>query len=164
MNKVLILMGSDSDLPVVNKTADVLKEFQIPFSMHVSSAHRSPEKTMKLIQEAPENGVDVIICAAGKAAHLAGAAAAHSILPVLGIPMETKVSGGLDSLLSTVQMPSGTPVGTLGTGNSGALNAGLFAVQILALKDESLKQKLAEYKKQMASGVEEKDKKLQEQY
>ncbi|MCK5266667.1 MAG: 5-(carboxyamino)imidazole ribonucleotide mutase [Spirochaetes bacterium] len=160
-NKVMILMGSDSDLPVVQKTADILKGFDISYNIHISSAHRSPKKTVSLIENAENNGVGVIICAAGKAAHLAGVTAAHTTLPVLGIPMETGLSGGLDSLLSTVQMPGGIPVGTFGTGKSGATNAGIFAAQIIALNDQELTSKLKDYKKKMADDVEAKDKKLQ---
>lgn len=159
--KVLILMGSASDHPVVSNTASVLDEFSIEYEMHVSSAHRTPKKTLGLVQGAEKRGIGVIICAAGKAAHLAGVTAAHTLLPVLGIPMETKLAGGLDSLLSTVQMPSGTPVATFGTGRSGAVNAGLFAVQLLAGQNSELLGKLSEYRRRMVAEVEEKDKEIQ---
>ena len=157
MPKVLILMGSDSDIPTVNSAITMLKMFDIQYEAHISSAHRSPEKTAALVTSAKERGIKLILCAAGKAAHLAGVAASHTTLPVLGLPMQTSFAGGLDSLLSTVQMPSGTPVATFGTGRSGAANAGLFAVQVLALSDSVLAEKFAQYKQELAEEVEEKD-------
>lgn len=157
MPKVLILMGSDSDIPTVNSAIEMLKKFDIKYEAHVSSAHRSPEKTAKLVMEAKARDFKLILCAAGKAAHLAGVAASHTTLPVLGLPMQTSFGGGLDSLLSTVQMPSGTPVATFGTGRSGAANAGLFAVQVMALSDPVLAEKFAAFKKELAEEVEEKD-------
>lgn len=157
MPEVLILMGSDSDIPTVQSAVDVLRRFGVAYEAHVSSAHRSPEKTCALVTGAAARGVKLILCAAGKSAHLAGVAAAHTALPVLGIPMQTSFAGGLDSLLSTVQMPSGTPVATFGTGTAGAANAALFAVQVLALNDGRLAAQFAEYKAQLAADVEKAD-------
>ncbi len=159
--KVLVLMGSASDLPTVEKALKILDEFGIEFEKHVSSAHRSPAKTLDLVVHAESRGFKIIICAAGKAAHLAGVSAAHTTLPVFGIPMATSVAGGLDSLLSTVQMPSGTPVATFGTGDAGAANAGLFAVKVLALSDADLQKKLTAYTQKLADEVEEADRKIQ---
>ena len=158
MPKVLILMGSDSDIPTVNSAIEMLKKFEIKYEAHISSAHRSPEKTTELVSGAKDRDFKLILCAAGKAAHLAGVAASHTPLPVLGLPMQTSFAGGLDSLLSTVQMPSGTPVATFGTGRAGAANAGLFAVQVMALSDPVLAEKFAAYKAELAAEVDEKDK------
>ena len=157
MPEILILMGSDSDIPTVQKAIDIFKKFGIAYEAHVSSAHRSPVKTHTLVTEAKGRGVKIILCAAGKAAHLAGVTAAHTTLPVLGLPMQTSFAGGLDSLLSTVQMPSGTPVATFGTGTAGAGNAALFAVQILALNNEELAARFLAYKEQLAADVEKAD-------
>jgi len=157
MPEVLILMGSDSDIPTVNSAIEMLKKFEIAYEAHVSSAHRSPAKTTELVTNAQKRGFQLILCAAGKAAHLAGVAASHTTLPVLGLPMQTGFGGGLDSLLSTVQMPSGTPVATFGTGGSGAVNAALFAVQVLALASSSLAGKFSAFKEELAREVEEKD-------
>lgn len=157
MPQILILMGSDSDIPTVQKSVDIFRQFGIEYEAHVSSAHRSPEKTHALVTGAEGRGVKLILCAAGKAAHLAGVTAAHTTLPVLGLPMQTSFGGGLDSLLSTVQMPSGTPVATFGTGTAGASNAALFAVQVLALEDRELAGKFADYKKKLADDVEKAD-------
>ena len=159
-NKVAIIMGSDSDLPVVEKTIHTLKDLGIPFEAHVMSAHRTPEEACAFARTAAENGFGVIIAAAGKAAHLAGVLAGHTPLPVIGIPMKSSTMDGLDSLLSTVQMPSGVPVATVAI--DGAENAGLLAAQMLAIADESLFHKLQEKKEQMRQKVMEKDKKLQE--
>lgn len=159
-NKVAIIMGSDSDLPVVEKTINTLKDLGIPFEAHVMSAHRTPEEACAFARTAAENGFGVIIAAAGKAAHLAGVLAGHTPLPVIGIPMKSSTMDGLDSLLSTVQMPSGVPVATVAI--DGAENAGLLAAQMLAINDESLFRKLQEKKEQMRQKVMEKDKKLQE--
>src|SRR5207253_8200821 len=128
---VAILMGSDSDLPTVRETCTVLHTFGVPFEVRVLSAHRSPEDLVAFVKQAEQAGVQVFVAAAGGAAHLAGAVAAHSIRPVVGIPMETSPLNGLDSLLSTVQMPGGVPVATMAIGAAGARNAGLFAVQVL---------------------------------
>ena len=159
-NKVAIIMGSDSDLPVVEKTIHTLKDLGIPFEAHVMSAHRTPEEACTFAREAASKGFGVIIAAAGKAAHLAGVLAGHTPLPVIGIPMKSSTMDGLDSLLSTVQMPSGVPVATVAI--DGAENAGLLAAQMLAISDDSLFAKLQEKKEQMRQKVIEKDKKLQE--
>ena len=159
-NKVAIIMGSDSDLPVVEKTINTLKDLGIPYEAHVMSAHRTPEEACAFARTAAEKGFGVIIAAAGKAAHLAGVLAGHTPLPVIGIPMKSSTMDGLDSLLSTVQMPSGVPVATVAI--DGAENAGLLAAQMLAINDDSLFAKLQEKKEQMRQKVMEKDKKLQE--
>lgn len=159
-NKVAIIMGSDSDLPVVEKTINTLKDLGIPFEAHVMSAHRTPEEACAFARTAAEKGFGVIIAAAGKAAHLAGVLAGHTPLPVIGIPMKSSTMDGLDSLLSTVQMPSGVPVATVAI--DGAENAGLLAAQMLAINDDSLFAKLQEKKEKMRQKVMEKDKKLQE--
>jgi 5-(carboxyamino)imidazole ribonucleotide mutase len=140
MKKVAIIMGSDSDLPVVEKAIAVLKEYEVPFSVHVYSAHRTPDEAAALAESAIENGYGVMIAAAGMAAHLAGAIAARTTLPVIGIPVKSTVLDGMDALLSTVQMPSGMPVATVAI--NGAANAALLAVQILALSEPRLAEKL----------------------
>lgn len=140
MKKVAVIMGSDSDLPVVEKAIAVLREYGVPFSVHVFSAHRTPDEAAALADSAIENGYGVMIAAAGMAAHLAGAIAARTTLPVIGIPVKSTVLDGVDALLSTVQMPSGMPVATVAI--NGAANAALLAVQILALSDEVLAKKL----------------------
>ncbi len=138
--KVAIIMGSDSDWPAVKPAAATLKQYQVPFEVHVMSAHRSPALTQQFAQTAAQNGFGVLIAAAGKAAHLAGALAAHSTLPVIGIPVKSSTLDGLDALLSTVQMPKGMPVATVAI--DGAENAALLAVQILSLSDSALQDKL----------------------
>ena len=160
MKKVAVIMGSDSDLPVVGKAIDTLKAFGIPVEAYVCSAHRTPAAAAKLSSEAAANGFGVIIAAAGKAAHLAGVLAAHTILPVIGIPVKSSTLDGLDALLSTVQMPAGIPVATVAI--DGAENAALLAVQMLALSDTVLADKLTNYKQQMEMTVLEKNRKLQE--
>ena len=157
-----IIMGSDSDLAVMQEAAKVLKQFEIPYEIGVYSAHRSPHRTLEYVRSAGERGLKVIIAGAGSSAHLAGVAAAETTLPVIGIPIDSSPLSGLDSLLSTVQMPPGVPVATMGVGNSGATNAAVFAVQILALGDERLAGRLAEYKDQLEKSVAEKSKKIQE--
>ncbi|HBG06050.1 MAG: 5-(carboxyamino)imidazole ribonucleotide mutase [Geobacteraceae bacterium GWC2_58_44] len=159
---VLILMGSDSDVSTMEETAKILDHFGVPFEMHVSSAHRSPAKTAKLAGEAAGRGVQIIIAAAGVAAHLAGVVAAETLLPVIGVPMAGGALNGVDALYSMVQMPGGIPVGTMAIGKAGAKNAGLFAVQILALADPELRGRFAEHRAQMALEVEQKDAALQE--
>ncbi len=159
--QVLILMGSDSDLGTMSEACKELERFGVPCEIHVSSAHRSPEKTKKLVEEAEGRGVKVLICAAGGAAHLAGVAAAHTILPVLGVPIQTVPLAGADSLYSTVQMPQGIPVGTLAIGKAGAGNAGILAAQIIALSDKDVAAKLKAFKKDLADKVENKDAELQ---
>lgn len=153
-------MGSDSDLPVVGKAIDKLKSFGIPVEAHVMSAHRTPAAASAFASAAADNGFGVIIAAAGKAAHLAGVLAAHTVLPVIGIPVKSSTLDGLDSLLSTVQMPSGIPVATVAV--DGAENAAILAAQMLALSDETLRGALTQMKKDMADGVAAKDKKLQD--
>jgi phosphoribosylaminoimidazole carboxylase PurE protein len=143
--RVAILMGSASDEPVMSATVETLKRFGVEHELHVLSAHRTPDKVSEFASNASRNGVRVIICGAGMAAHLAGAVAAHTTLPVIGVPLDASLSG-LDSLLSTSQMPSGVPVATVSIGKAGAVNAAVLAVQILALSDEALAEKLAEYK------------------
>jgi phosphoribosylaminoimidazole carboxylase PurE protein len=156
---VNIFMGSESDLPVMREAAEILNEFHVPWDMTVTSAHRSPERTMKLAREAGERGVEVIIAGAGGAAHLAGVIAAHTILPVIGVPLESTLNG-LDSLLSTAQMPAGVPVATMGIGKAGARNAGLLAVQILAGRHEGLREALLRYKSNLAAKVDEQAKRI----
>ena len=158
MKKVAVIMGSDSDLPVVGKAIDKLGDFGVPVEVHVMSAHRTPEAAAAFSASAADKGFGVIIAAAGKAAHLAGVLAAHTVLPVIGIPVKSSTLDGLDALLSTVQMPSGIPVATVAT--DGAENAALLAVQMLALSDETLKNRLIAMKKTMAEGVLAKDKAL----
>ncbi|MCI9414517.1 MAG: 5-(carboxyamino)imidazole ribonucleotide mutase [Clostridiales bacterium] len=160
MKKVAVIMGSDSDLPVVGKAIDKLKSFGIPVEAHVMSAHRTPAAASAFASAAADNGFGVIIAAAGKAAHLAGVLAAHTVLPVIGIPVKSSTLDGLDSLLSTVQMPSGIPVATVAV--DGAENAAILAAQMLALSDETLRGALTQMKKDMADGVAAKDKKLQD--
>lgn len=161
--KVGIVMGSDSDYKVMEETVAALKKFDIPFEMTVASAHRSPEKAYEFASSARKRGLKVIIAGAGHAAHLAGAIAAYTSLPVIGVPIDSSALQGLDSLLSTVQMPPGIPVATVAIGKPGARNAGILAAQILAVSDAGLKKMLNEYKKEMAAKVEEKASKLQGQ-
>lgn len=162
MKKVAIIMGSDSDLPVVEKALEPLKEYGIPYEMHVFSAHRTPEQARAFALSARDNGFGVILCAAGKAAHLAGAFAANTTLPVIGIPIKSSTLDGLDALLSTVQMPSGVPVATVAI--DGAYNAALLAVQILSVSDETLARKLEAAKAVAAEKVLAKDKAVFEKY
>jgi phosphoribosylamine--glycine ligase len=157
-----IVMGSDSDLPVMESCAVILKKFEIPFEITVASAHRSPARAAEFAATAQARGIRVIIAGAGHAAHLAGAMAAHTTLPVIGIPIDSSCLQGLDALLSTVQMPPGIPVATVSIGKSGARNAGILAAQILALSDPGLSRRLADYKEEMARQVEEKALKLKE--
>lgn len=159
MKKVAVIMGSDSDFPVVSKAIQTLKSFSVPVEAHVMSAHRTPEAAAEFSKNAAANGFGVIIAAAGKAAHLAGVLAAHTTLPVIGIPIKSSTFDGLDALLATVQMPSGIPVATVAV--DGAENAALLAAQMLALSDKALASKLAEKKVAMKKGVEEKDDRLQ---
>ena len=147
-------MGSDSDAPVMEAAADVLAEFQIPCEMTVGSAHRSPERVMRLVAEAPGRGVKVFIVGAGAAAHLAGVVAAHTTMPVIGVPIDSSALKGLDALLSTVQMPPGVPVATVSIGKPGATNAGVLAAQILAVGDAAIAERLVTYKKKLADKVE----------
>ena len=160
---VAILMGSDSDLPTVRETCTVLSTFGIPYEVRVLSAHRSPEELVAYVKQAEEKGVQVFVAAAGGAAHLAGVVAAHTIKPVLGIPMQTSSLNGLDSLLSTVQMPGGVPVATMAIGAAGARNAGLFAVEVLALTDEALADKLKRYRADQVDQVRQKNQRVQQE-
>lgn len=155
--RVGILMGSDSDWPKIKAVGEALDEFGIVWEAHVMSAHRTPHAVAKFATEAAGRGIRVMICAAGGAAHLAGVVAAHTTLPVVGIPVPTAELGGLDSLLSTVQMPGDVPVASVAVGMGGPRNAGLFTAQILALSDESLAAKFVEFKKKLAAKIEAKD-------
>ena len=155
MKKAAVIMGSDSDAPVVSASVDRLKSFGIPVEVRIISAHRTPGVASEFASAAAERGFGVIIAAAGKAAHLAGFIAAHTTLPVIGLPMKSSFMDGLDSLLSVVQMPTGVPVATVGVG--AAENAGILAAQILALSDDALAAKLAEFKADMTRKVMEKD-------
>jgi phosphoribosylamine--glycine ligase len=155
-----IVMGSDSDLPVMEEAAAVLKKFGVPYAMTVASAHRSPERAMRFAADARRRGMKVIIAGAGHAAHLAGVLAAHTSLPIIGVPIDSSSLNGLDSLLSTVQMPPGIPVATMALGKSGARNAGIFAAQVLALSDPELAARIDQFKVEMAAEVERKAAKL----
>jgi len=161
--QVLILMGSDSDWPVMAEALKALAEMGIGAEVHVSSAHRTPERTARLAREAAGRGIQVIVCGAGAAAHLAGVVAAESELPVLGVPLAASDLQGLDALLSTAQMPGGIPVGTLAIGKPGARNAGLLAARIIALFDPAVAEKLRDQRTRMAREVEAKDEALQQQ-
>lgn len=158
--KVAVIMGSDSDLPVLQNTIKTLKSFAVPVEVHIMSAHRTPEEACGFSKNARENGFGVIIAAAGKAAHLAGVLAAHTTLPVIGIPIKASTLDGLDALLATVQMPKGIPVATVAI--DGADNAAYLAVQMLAISDSTLADKLTQMKLDMTAEVVAKDKKLQE--
>lgn len=156
--RVLIIMGSDSDLPVMEETGKILNEFGIPFDITIASAHRSPERTTRLAKEAEKNGFEVIIAGAGASAHLAGAIAAHTILPVIGVPINSSPLQGFESLLSMVQMPPGVPVATMAVGKAGAKNAAILAAEIIGRKDAKIAKKLKDYKNKMAEEVEKKAK------
>ena len=158
---VAIFIGSESDYEIVKDALGLLDQFGVSHEIEVTSAHRSPERTRRLIQAAEEKGARVFIAVAGKAAHLAGVVAAHTVAPVIGVPVETPGLGGLDALLSTVQMPKGVPVATMGLGRAGGSNAALLAVSILSLKNPRLKKKLEEYRKFLAAQVEDASRKLQ---
>lgn len=162
MKKVGIIMGSDSDLPVVEKAITTLKELSVPFEVHVFSAHRTPEEARVFSKSARENGFGALIAAAGKAAHLAGAIAANTTLPVIGIPVKSSTLDGLDALLSTVQMPSGIPVATVAI--DGAANAALLAAEILSVGDEGLAARLDDLRAESSRKVLEKDKAIYEKY
>jgi len=151
--KVLILLGSKSDAEVMGEAARVLSEFGIPYSLTVTSAHRSPDRTRKLVRQAEEDGCSIVIAGAGSAAHLAGCAAAETLLPVIGVPLASSPFLGIDSLLSTVQMPAGIPVATMAVGLAGARNAGYLAAQILGLSDPALKERIREARRRMAAEV-----------
>jgi len=158
-----ILMGSDSDIEVMKEAAERLESFDVPYEMHISSAHRSPLRTHEYAKGAADRGIEVLIVGAGAAAHLAGVVSAATILPVIGVPLNGSALNGMDALLATVQMPAGVPVATMAIGKAGAANAGIFAVQILARNDVELAAKLLQFKTELASGVETKDAKLQKE-
>ncbi len=162
MRKVAIVMGSDSDLGVMQKAIDKLKALEIEFEVRILSAHRTPEASAQFSKNAEANGFGAIIAAAGKAAHLAGAIAANTTLPVIGVPVKSSTLDGLDALLSTVQMPSGMPVATVAI--DGAENAAILAAQMLALTDESLAERLKTMRREMTEAVEAKDRKIREQF
>ncbi len=151
--KVCIVMGSKSDLPVMEKAVEMLKEFDVAYEVKVLSAHRTPQAVISLSEKAKERGIRVFIAAAGGAAHLAGGIASSTTLPVIGVPIPTKDLGGMDSLLSTVQMPGGVPVATVAIGHAGAKNAALLAIQMLALSDEALAQRLQIFKQTQAEAI-----------
>ena len=162
MKKIGIIMGSDSDLPVVEKAINTLKEYGVPYEVHVFSAHRTPEEAKSFSQNAIKNGFGAIIAAAGMAAHLAGAVAANTTLPVIGIPVKAACLDGVDALLSTVMMPPGIPVATVGI--NGAVNAALLGIQILAVSDAELSNKLIAARKAASDKVLEKNKAIEEQF
>lgn len=155
-----IVIGSDSDLPIMKNTVYILKRFKVAYELIISSAHRSPTRTKEYAESAQKRGIEVIIAAAGGAAHLAGVIASHTTLPVIGVPMETRSLKGIDSLLSIVQMPKGIPVATVAIGKSGAINAGILAVQILAAKHMELKNALIRYKKRLDMDAQKKSSRL----
>jgi len=161
--KAAILMGSDSDLETMTEASLALEQFDIPYELHVMSAHRTPAQVSSFASKAASEGFGVFICGAGGAAHLAGVVAAHTILPVIGVPLNATPLNGFDALLSTVQMPAGIPVATVAVGKAGARNAGILAAQILATGDPELRRKLEFFKKDMADKVIEKNKKIQAQ-
>ena len=162
MKKVAVLMGSDSDLPIVEKGINVLKEYGVPHEVHVYSAHRTPLECAEFVKNAENNGFGVIIAAAGMAAHLAGAVAANTVLPVIGIPISCKNTGGMDALLATVQMPSGIPVATVAI--DGAANAAMLAIEILALSEPALKEALKAARIAGCEKVLEKNRAVEEKY
>jgi len=157
---VAIFIGSESDHDIIKDALDLLDRFGVSYELEVTSAHRSPERTRRLIEEAGERGARVFIAVAGRAAHLAGYVAAHTSAPVIGVPVESPGLGGLDALLSTVQMPKGVPVATMGLGKAGAANAAILAAEILSLKTPSLRKKLEDYRQLLAVQVEEASRKL----
>lgn len=157
---VLIFMGSENDHEIMREAALILEEFSVPCEMRVSSAHRSPKRTIALAERAAREGTKIIIAGAGAAAHLAGVIAAHTTLPVIGVPLDSSPLKGLDALLSTLQMPAGVPVATMAVGKAGARNAAILAVEILALNDARLRAKLTRYKTKLAQSVEQKERVL----
>jgi len=159
---VTVFLGSESDFDVIEGGLDILKDFGVPFTLEVTSAHRSPERTLRLVKEAEARGTAVFIAVAGKAAHLAGVVAAHTVRPVIGVPVEGGALAGMDALFSTVQMPKGIPVAAVALGKTGGANAALLAIEILAVGDAGLREKLIAYRKKMAEKVEANSRKLQE--
>ena len=162
LKKVAIIMGSDSDLPVLQKTIDTLVSFNVPYEVHIYSAHRTPAEVALFISKAEENGFGVIIAAAGMAAHLAGAIAANTVLPVIGLPIKSAGLGGMDALLSTVQMPSGIPVATVAI--DGGTNAAILAIEMLALSDSDLHEKLVQYRDKNKQTVLQKNADIEAKY
>jgi phosphoribosylaminoimidazole carboxylase PurE protein len=162
--KVGIVMGSDTDLPIMTETARMLKRFGVPFEIEITSAHRSPLRTSEYARTAIQRGLRVIIVGAGGAAHLAGVIAAETTLPVIGVPMATTTLAGLDSLLSTVQMPGGVPVACTAIGKPGAVNAAIYAIEIIATSDDELAQKLTAFKEELARSVAEKSEKVKREF
>lgn len=158
--RIGIVIGSESDLPIMKEACSLLKELGIPYEITVSSAHRTPEATSEYARTAQSRGLKVIIAAAGGAAHLAGAIASRTLLPVIGVPLSSTSLGGIDSLLSTVQMPSGIPVATMAVGKAGAMNAALLAAQILALDERDIHDRLESYRRKMEEGVKESSRKI----
>jgi len=159
--KVAIIMGSDSDLEVMRETAGILERFGVAYEMTVASAHRSPERAARLAAGAAGRGIKVLVAGAGHAAHLAGVLAAHTTLPVIGVPIDSSCLQGMDALLSTVQMPPGVPVAAMAIGKSGARNAGIFAARILAVADAEVARQLEDYRREMAAAVEQKAAKIE---
>lgn len=160
MAEIGIILGSDSDLPKVSECFETLEQFKVPFEIVISSAHRTPERTREWASGAAERGIKVIIAVAGGAAHLPGVVASHTTLPVIGVPVETSISGGLDSILSIIQMPAGVPVGAMAAGKAGGINAALFAISILALSDNACAEKLARYRKETEEKISKRNDKL----
>jgi phosphoribosylamine--glycine ligase len=158
--QVLIVMGSDSDLPVMEGAAEMLRKLQVPYEITVASAHRTPERAAKLASQAEEKGIEAIIAGAGMAAHLAGVLAAHTIVPVIGVPIDSSPLSGLDALLSTVQMPPGVPVAAMAIGKAGARNAAIFSAQIIARKDPKVARRLRDLRKKLSEEVVTKSRKL----
>lgn len=156
--QVLIIMGSDSDYTIMEGAEDILKKLKVPYETTIASAHRTPARTIKLASEAEGKGVEVIIAGAGMAAHLAGVIAAHTLIPVIGVPIDSSPLNGLDSLLSTVQMPAGVPVAAMAVGKAGAKNAAILSAQIIAKKDSNLARRLKDYRQNLAEEVEKKAK------
>jgi len=160
--RVLILMGSDSDFPVMQQAVNLLEEFGVPCKVAVASAHRTPERVVELVSEAEKTGAEIIIAGAGMSAHLAGVVAAHTVLPVIGVPLSSSSLDGMDALLSTVQMPPGIPVGTMAIGKAGAKNAAVYAVHIMSLHDRGLKNRLKRFRLKQKREVEKKDSLIQQ--
>ena len=160
--KVMIFLGSESDAGTIEDALKILKDFGVPYGIEVTSAHRSPERTLRLVRSSEEAGAEVFVAVAGKAAHLAGVVAAHTVKPVIGVPVESEALAGLDALLSTVQMPKGIPVATMALGKHGGTNAAILAIEILALGDQELRKKLVAQRAQMAEKVEAASAKLKE--
>jgi phosphoribosylaminoimidazole carboxylase PurE protein len=159
---VTIFLGSDSDFDIIKEGLEIFREFGVSYNLEVTSAHRTPERTSRLIKEAEQSGTKLFIAVAGKAAHLPGVVAAQTVLPVIGVPVESQALAGLDALLSIVQMPKGIPVATVALGKAGGANAALLAISILAMADDELRAKLISYRQKMAEKVEESSRRLKE--